>query len=132
MKLTFKHLLLPLALLAMCAGGAHGQGVAYLAPVNPSTALEAAHIISTSPAKFISLVGYNSGPAQFVQLHNGVAVPPDGAVPLVSFSVPAGGNFSLFYPTPLFFSTGLVVCNSTTAATKTAGGANCLFTVQSY
>ncbi|MDE2105143.1 MAG: hypothetical protein KGL39_48395 [Patescibacteria group bacterium] len=45
-----------------------------------STALEASHVLSTTPCKLTSLKGYNSkSSAQFIQLHDAAAVPGDAA-----------------------------------------------------
>ena len=94
-----------------------------------SSVLEASHIIKPGPGTLISLVGYNSGSAQFIQVHNIASLPDDGDVPTYSFTVGASQNFSLDIPiTGARFSTGIVVCNSSTSDTKTIGSANVFFT----
>lgn len=96
-----------------------------------STALEASHLISANPTILIGLTGHNSGPDQYIQLHNAAAVPADGEVPKIVFKVLAASSFSLDYsPDGRVFSIGLVVCNSTTVGTLTIGSTDCWFDVQ--
>jgi hypothetical protein len=93
-----------------------------------STALEASHVIKSGPGDLILFMGYNSGSEQFIQVHNAASLPANAAVPVVSFKVSSGQNFSLAIPSDgMRFTTGIVVCNSSTAATKTIGAADCLF-----
>jgi len=94
-----------------------------------SAAYEASHVLKASAGTLISLVGYNSGPAQFIQLHDAATLPANGVAPAAVFTVPALGNFSLDFPvTGCPFTTGIVVCNSSTGPTKTIGGNDCYFT----
>lgn len=93
-----------------------------------SSALEASHVLKASAGTLVSLVGYNSGAAQFIQVHNSATAPADAAVPKYVFTVPASSNFSLDFPiTGAPFTTGISVCNSSTAASKTVGAADCFF-----
>ncbi len=99
------------------------------ASVVHSTALEASHILKTGPGILVSLVGYNSGAAQFIQVHNSAGVPSEGDTPWYTFTVGAAQNFSLDIPiTGARFSTGIAVCNSSTSDTKTIGAADVFFT----
>jgi hypothetical protein len=94
-----------------------------------SAAYEASHVLKSSSGTLIAVVGYNSGPAQFIQLHNAASLPADAEVPILLFAVAATSNFSLTIPlTGLPLSTGIVVCNSSTGPTKTIGAADCWFT----
>lgn len=96
-----------------------------------STALEASHVVSDEESRLFGCVGYNSGAAQFIQFHDAAALPDDGAVPEVVFKVAATENFSLHYgEIGRHFKLGIVVCNSSTEATKTIGSADCFFDVQ--
>lgn len=97
-----------------------------------SIAYEASRIVKSSPGKVYGLTGYNSKTAeQFIQLHDAKIVPADAAVPKVVFKVAASSNFSLdFGQSGREFSTGIVICDSSTATTKTLGSADCWFDVQ--
>jgi len=94
-----------------------------------STVLEASHVLKASAGKLFTVTGYNNNSGrQFVQLFNSTTVPADGAVPVVTFLVAATANFSLDYGRwGRYFSTGIAISNSSTAATKTIGSADCWF-----
>lgn len=109
---------------SIAAGGATAG-----ASIVHSGAAEASKVIKASAGTLISLVGQNDGATQYIQIHNAAALPADGAVPVYSFKVDGGTPFSLDVPiTGIPFTTGIVVCNSSTLATKTIGAANCFFT----
>lgn len=49
--------------------------------------------------------------------------------PVLVITVPSASNFTITLPAEgVYFSTGIVVCNSSTGPTKTAGSADCYFT----
>jgi len=95
-----------------------------------SSALEASHVLKAGAGTLVQIIGYNSKTsAQFIQLFNSATVPADTTVPIAVFTVPATSNFSFDTPhTGLPFATGIAVSNSSTAATKTVGSADCFFT----
>lgn len=95
-----------------------------------SPAYESGHLVKTGPCTMVSLVGYNSGPTQFIQVHNTSTAPAPGAVPTYFFVVPTANNFSLDIPisgAPL--SNGLSVNCSSTGPTLTPGSNNVFYTV---
>lgn len=101
-------------------------------PTNTSTTAYAASlIVKASAGNLWSITGYNSGAAQFIQIHDAAALPADTAVPKIIFTVPATSNFN--FSSDKFgrsFANGIVVCNSSTGPTKTIGSANLWLDVQ--
>lgn len=104
------------------------------APTNATTSAYAASlVIKGSAGVLFSITGYNSsGSDQFIQLHDASSLPSDTAVPAVVFKVRSGRNFSLSFGGKFgrYFSTGIVICNSSTGPTKTIGSADCWFDAQ--
>lgn len=96
-------------------------------PVRASTtALAASLIAKASAGNLYRLIVTNTGAAQFVQIHNTTTLPADTAVPAMVVAVPGTGTFVLdLGPAGLAFSTGITICNSSTAPTKTIGAADC-------
>lgn len=94
-----------------------------------SGAYAASMVIRGGPGVLLSLFGYNSGPAQFIQIHDAAAPPGNGAAPLHIAAIAAADNFFVIIPnTGLPCGVGIVACNSTTGPTKTIGAADCWFT----
>lgn len=98
-----------------------------------SSAYEASHVIKSSAGVLFLITGYSSRTSgQFIQLHNATSLPSDttGVTgPLIW--VPANSNFSLdFGRFGRYFSTGIVICNSSTGPTKTLGSSDCWFDAQ--
>ncbi len=99
-----------------------------------STASENKPIVSTAGGSVLNVLGYTSQTTDlFIQIFDTNAVPAEASVPLAVFIIPGrtgGSSFSLAIPNGgLPCSTGIVICNSSTAATKTVGSSNCFFTV---
>lgn len=87
-------------------------------------------VVSGKPGRVISVFGYNSGPLQWIQIHDAKTLPADAAVPLHTFKAASADNFSSIIPVcGLPTSNGIVICNSSTGPTKTIGAADCWITV---
>lgn len=100
---------------------------------NATTVAYAASLVVKAGAGVLyGLTGYNSkGSAQWIQLHDAAALPADTAVPVVTFTVATVANFSLdFGVYGRAFTSGIVICNSSTGPTKTIGSADCWFDLQ--
>lgn len=97
-----------------------------------TTAYASSLTIASVPSVLYMLTGYNSKTSpQFIQIHDATSVPADGSVPKITFYVPAQANFSYDFGTyGRFFTTGIVVCNSSTGQTKTIGSTDCWFDAQ--
>ena len=95
-----------------------------------SAAYVASYVIKTGPGVLFMLSGYNSkASAQFIQLHDAISLPANGAAPVMTFTVPATSNFSVAIPVSgMPFVTGIVVANSSTGPTLTVGSADVYFT----
>lgn len=102
-------------------------------PLNKSSnALASSLVAFTGYCYLISFTVLNTNvAAQFIQLHDARDVPANGAIPAVVFTVAASSNLTIAYTMPgRKFLAGLVLCNSSTAATKTGGAADCFYDVQ--
>lgn len=96
-----------------------------------TTALAASLVVKAVKGTLYGLTGYNNrSSSQFIQIHDATSLPSEGAVPTIVFTVPATTSFSLDYKEGREFQVGIVISNSSTAATKTIGSADCWFDVQ--
>lgn len=119
---------------ATMAGGVDSDLLAASTPATKvaSDALAASLVAKNAAATLLGVYGYNSKSSdQYIQIHDASSLPADTAVPEFSFRAAAEDNF--FWTPPgdagVSFGTGVTVCNSSTAATKTIGAADCWFTV---
>ena len=94
-----------------------------------TTAVAASLVVKAAAGTLYGLLIYNTGAVdQYVQVHNAASLPADAAVPDVVIPVYAGSTaFLEFGVYGIPFTTGIVVSNSTTVATKTIGAADCWF-----
>lgn len=125
----------PLPITGTIATKEKPDATATFSPTNStSIAYENSRVAKASAGTLYSITGYNSKAiSQFIQIHNALLVPLDGAIPEVIFVVPGLSNFS--YSSDKFgrfFSNGIVVCNSSTGPTKTIGLADVWFDIQSF
>jgi hypothetical protein len=99
---------------------------------NHSNGLAATLVACSGYGYLISFTVLNTNAAaQYIQLHDLATVPASGAVPAVVFAVSATSNLTVAYTMPgRKFERGIVIANSSTAASYTAGSADCFFDVQ--
>jgi hypothetical protein len=97
-----------------------------------SNVYENSRVVKAGSGRLFGLVAYSSNAAaQFVQVFDAPALPDDGAVPVLVIPVAATAVVSLYYGSVgRWFQRGIVVCNSSTAPTKTIGSADTFFDVQ--
>lgn len=107
-----------------------GAGSTDAAALDQSVA--ASKIIKSSAGSLKSLSIYNSGAAQFILIMNAASLPANGTVTLLYPPIPvaAASVTMLEFARPLVAGTGIVVCNSSTAPSKTIGSADCIFGAQ--
>lgn len=98
----------------------------YALTFDDSAALEASSVSKASAGNLYIVTGWNNNAAvRYFHVYNSTTVPADGTVPIICIPVAAGGTFSISYqPFGKPFTTGMSWANSTTAATKTVGGAD--------
>jgi len=95
-----------------------------------TNAYAASKVVKASGGALYWMYGHNSGPTQYIQVHNATSLPANGAVPSILIVAAAGANFVLeFSKFGIWFPTGIVLCNSSTGPTKTIGAADCWFGV---
>lgn len=94
-----------------------------------SSALEASKVIKASAGTLWDIVVYNNkASTQYIQLFDSATVPADTAVPVMTFPVATLTTVGISFQQGMTFSTGIAISNSSTAATKTIGSADCFFT----
>lgn len=90
--------------------------------------LVASHIVTTSSALVEEIICTNtSASVVYCQLFNSTTLPADSTQPLVVFAVPATSTASWDLQQGINLDTGVVVCISSTAHTKTIGAAVAVF-----
>lgn len=111
----------------------HGLPVSGVTQSNGTSAgLAASVIVKASAGTLHKFTVYNSNAAaQYIQLHNSATLPANAAVPLMTFVIAAHAHLTVDYGVAgRAFTNGIVLCNSSTEATKTLGAADCLFDAQ--
>lgn len=101
-------------------------------PLNAYTNAKQASFIVPGNLLVYGWTVYNTKAAnQFLNVFAASALPADGAVPLFSWVLAANSGITFSWaPNGRRFHAGLVLCNSSTDATKTIGAADCFFDVQ--
>lgn len=102
------------------------------APLNFNQAVLLTSVVVPGRIVVYGFTVYNTkASAQYLNVFDASTVPADTAVPLFSFPLPAHNGVGFGWPANgRQFQTGLVLCNSSTDATKTIGSADCFFDVQ--
>lgn len=110
-----------------------GEATAAGLPVSVSSlALSQFQVIKSGPGTLYGVSVYsNKASAQFIQIFDTTTAPGSGAVPVATFTVGATSNLGLYWGSVgRWFNQGIVIANSSTAATQTAGSADCYFDSQ--
>lgn len=117
-------------MLALLVLPVFGAGIpTQIVPNDPGTSLVASRVISTRPVKLYAVIVYNgSGSTQFVQIHETTTLPANGVAPKIpSIAVAAGTTVMVDVGGQVGMDLdALTICNSSTAATKTIGSADCM------
>ena len=96
-------------------------------PTSGAGALVASLVVSVKPCKLLALIALNTNAStQYIQVHETTTLPANGQVPALPAIPVATGSILMFD----FGGNGvdldaLTICNSSTAATKTIGAADC-------
>jgi hypothetical protein len=103
-----------------------------LQPANSfSVKYEASRIAKSGAGLLFGFTVYSSNAAaQFILLFDSNTLPADGALPLIPFPIGATQGAAFSWTPGRSFSRGIVLCNSTTANSKTIGAADTWFDVQ--
>jgi hypothetical protein len=96
-----------------------------------SSAAEASAVVSAAEASVVEVIATNTDVAtRYLQIFDTASVPADAQVPEICIAVPTGSTVSWEPRKEVYFPTGVCVCFSSTAATKTVAGAVGVFTVR--
>lgn len=104
----------------------------YPGPLNFSRGVLLSSIVVPGRIVVYGFTVYNTkASAQFLNVFDANTLPADTAVPLFSWALAANAGVGFgWQPNGRQFQTGLVLCNSSTDATKTIGSVDCFFDVQ--
>lgn len=103
-----------------------------LLPLNKSSiAYGLGFVVKTGPSLLYGFTVYSSrASSQFIQLYDGTAIPNSGAVPNFVIAIATVTDREMAWIPPRKFDAGIVIVNSTTGPTYTAGATDCFFDVQ--
>lgn len=101
-------------------------------PNSTSQKLESARVVNSGRTQLYGFAGTNTkASAQFILAFDANAIPANGAVPVFVLTAAASSDFWVSWaPAWRNFAEGVVLCNSSTAATLTIGSADCWFDAQ--
>lgn len=101
-------------------------------PTNLNFGVKLASVVLPGHLAVYGFTVYSTkGSSQFLNVFDAATLPADTAVPLWSWPLSANNGVSFSWtPSVRQFLSGLVLCNSSSDATKTIGSADCFFDVQ--
>lgn len=104
----------------------------YLPKSISTTAYSNYLIIKNSGGVLYNIIGYNSSDNdQFIQIFDSSSLPTDGSIPVIIFKILSQCNFSFdLGAVGRLFRDGIIICNSSTATTKTIGASDCWIDAQ--
>ena len=76
------------------------------------------------------MVSNTNASSQFIQVFDLASLPADGTVPSILFQVSGSSDKGVQWLPARKLLQGLVMCNSSTAGTKTIGASDCFFDIQ--
>jgi len=99
-----------------------------------SFALSQFIVVKAGPGTLYGFSAYsNKASAQFIQVFDQTTAPTSGQVPVAVYTVGATGNLGVYWGSVgRWFNIGIVIANSSTVATQTAGSADCWYDVQYF
>ena len=88
-------------------------------------------VVKSIGGTLFGMTGYNTGGAQFIQIHDAAAIPANGALPVISEAISPSSGFN-YDPGTLgrVFTNGIVICSSSTLLTLTLSGSTLLIDAQ--
>lgn len=103
-----------------------------LAPFNFNPAAAAASgVVKAGPGALFGWTVANGNAAlRWLQFFDATTVPADTTIPTLSIGMAIGASSVITLIRPRIFLKGIVVCNSSTATTKTVGAADSIFDIQ--
>jgi hypothetical protein len=108
-----------------------GEQLANILPLNSrSNVYENRRAVKSGVGVLVGFTVYNSGPAQFIQWHDTLGLPVAGAAPEGFVEIATLASRGLNWIPGRTFQRGIVLVNSTTGPTYTAGAADCYFDAQ--
>lgn len=101
-------------------------------PISDAPGKLSASYLATGYLRVYGFSVFNSNAAaQSILMFDASTLPADTAVPLMAFHASAGSVLSVYYgEMGRLFRRGIILCNSSTATTKTIGAADCFFDVE--
>ena len=103
-----------------------------LLPLNKSSiALSSSIVVKTGPGILYGFTVFNTNASnQYIHVFDAAQLPSDGSVPACVFIATGTQQLPVNWIPGRTFTTGIILCNSTTAATKTLGASDCFFDCQ--